>query len=213
MRFSDSLEVRTGAARHRPCVTPPVMTASHVDARGLRRQDSPAHRPRLNAARGTASTGGSGTGLMNLADTARTATQGFGDPVRTIRIPIGIGSQRPDQDIEITREIVSSVCPAFDPASDRGRAAQRRSGAAFGRSGPLNAVNAAVNQMDQVTPHNGVVAEASATAMHPSRQDTENMVRLNSNVRKAGSTSVATARGPAPSAGQVFWKEGAGHDL
>lgn len=213
MRFSDSLEVRTGAARHRPCVTPPVMTASPVDARGLRRQDSPAHRPRLNAARGTASTGCSGTGLMNLADTARTATQGFGDPVRTIRIPIGFGSQRPDQDIELTREIVPSVCPVFDPASDRGLAAPRRSGDAFGRSGPLNAVNAAVNQMDQVTPHNGVVAEASTTAMHPSRQDTENVVRLNSNVRKAGSRPVATARGPAPSAGQMFWKEGAGHDL
>jgi hypothetical protein len=150
---------------------------------------------------------------MNVADTARPATQGFGDRGRTIRIPIGFGSQCPDQDIEITRTIASSVCPAFDPASDRGRAAQRRSGATFGRSGPLNAVNAAVNQMDQITPHNGAVAEASTTAMHPPRQEIENLVRLNSNVRKAGSTPVATAPGPAPSAGLKFWKEGAGHDL
>jgi len=213
MRFSDSLEVRTGAARHRPCVTPPAMMTSPVEARGLRRQPSPAHRPRLNAARGTASTGGSGTDLMSVADTARPATQSFGDAGRTIRSPVGCVSQRPDQDIELTREIFSSACPVFDPVSDRGRPAPRRSGAAFGRSGPLNAVNAAVNQMDQVTTHNGAVAEASATAMHPSRQDTENVVRLNSNVRKAGSTPVATARGPAPSAGQMFWKEGAGHDL
>jgi len=201
MRFSDSLAAPTGAARHRPCVTPPAMMTSPVEARGLRRQPSPAHRPRLNAARGRASTGGSGSDLMSLADTARPATQGFGDPGRTIHIPVGCGSQRPDQDIELTREIVSSVCPVFDPVSDHGRAASRRSGAAFGRSGPLNAVNAAVNQIDQITPHNGAVAEASTTAMHPPRQDTElgssELERLQSRVHAGRNGSKPRAFGRA----------------
>jgi hypothetical protein len=201
MRFSDSLEVRTGAARHRPCVTPPAMAPS------------PAHRPRLNAARRAASPNGSGPDLMTLAGVTRPATRSLGDPARLSRVLVGFGPRCQDQDIELAREMASPVRRRFDPVSDRGRPAPRRSGATFGRSGPLNAVNAAVNQMDQVTPYNGDVAEASTTAMHPARQETENLVRLNSNVRKAGSKPVVTARGPAPSAGQEFWKEGAGHEL
>lgn len=201
MRFSDSLEVHTGPARRLPCVTHPAMTPS------------PAHRPRLNAARRAASLDGAGTDLMTLAGVARPATRSFGDPAWITRVPVGFGPQRPGQDIEITREDISPVRRRFDPVSDCGRPAPRGSGSGFGRSILLNAVNAAVNQMDQVTQHNVAVAESSTTAMHPARQDTENLVRLNSNVRKAGSRPVATARCSAPLAGRKFQKEGVGSDL
>jgi hypothetical protein len=174
---------------------------------------SPAHRPRLNAARRAASPDGSGTDLMTLAGVARPATRSFGDPARMLRVPVGFGPRRPDQSIEIAREAVSSVRRRFDPFSDGVRPAQRRSGFGFGRAIPLNAVNAAVNQMDQVTQHNVAVAESSTTAMHPPRQDTENLVRLNSNIRKAGSRPIATARCSAPLAGRKLQKEGVGSDL
>lgn len=201
MRFSDSLEVHTGPARRLPCVTHPAM------------MPSPAHRPRLNAVRRAASPGGSGTDLMTLAGVARPATRSFGDPARMPRVPVGFGSQRPGQDIELTKELASSARLSFDPVSDGVRPAPRGSDSGFGRSIPLNAANAAVNQMDQVTQHNVAVAESSTTAMHPPRQDTENLVRLNSNVRKAGSRPVATARCSAPLAGRKLQKEGVGSDL
>ena len=201
MRFSDSLEVHTGPARRLPCVTHPGM------------MPSPAHRPRLNAAPRAASPDGSGNDLMIPASVARPATRSLGDPARMPRIPVGFGHHRPDQDIELAKELASSAPLSFDPVSDGVRPAPRRSGFGFGRAIPLNAANAAVNQMDQVTQHNVAVAESSTTAMHPPRQDTENLVRLNSNIRKAGSRPVATARCSAPLAGRKFQKEGVASDL
>ena len=154
----------------------------------------------LNAGVEAARAGDAGRGFAVVATEVRALAQRSADAAKEIKTLISASTQQVDQGVKLVGEtgnalgrIVEQVARLNDLVGDIAASAQEQ---ATG----LHQVNAAVNQMDQVTQQNAAMVEQATAASHSLSDEAGELARLVSQFQIGDGTARHVARQPAPKA-------------